>query len=91
VGWEKWDEVIGNANWAFAGAAAAVRDGKCFVQIQMTDICAHDAGVGQSYLRIHVGAVHIYLASVFMNYSTHFYDIGFKNPMSGRISNHQGG
>ncbi|MPN45563.1 hypothetical protein SDC9_193130 [bioreactor metagenome] len=44
--------------------------------------------VGQSDLRIHIGAVHINLTAVFVYDAAHFFDTDFENSMCRRIGNH---
>ena len=69
--------------------AAAVRDAKSFVQIQMTNVGAVIAGTTQTALRIHVGAVHKYLAAVGVYDVTNFADGRFKDAVCGRIRHHE--
>ena len=46
-----------------ARAAAAVRDAEGLVQVQVADVGADGARLGEAGLRVHVGAVHVDLAA----------------------------
>ena len=80
-----------DSDWPHARAAAAVRDAKSFVQIQMRNICAVIAGTRQPNLRVHVRAVQIHLSAVRMNEVANLADLLFKHAVRGRISHHHGG
>ena len=58
------DEMFRHADRAHARPAAAVRNAKGFVQIEMADVRADVAGAGEADLRVHVRAVHVNLAAV---------------------------
>ena len=73
----------------YAGTAAAVRTGKGLMQVKVADVCTDSARIGQTYLCIHVGAIHIYLCTALMNNFTYLSYFGFKDSVGGRISNHQ--
>ena len=51
-------EVTRDAYWPHARPAAAVRDRECLVQVQVAHVGANRGRTGQSYLCVHVGAVH---------------------------------
>src|SRR5262249_37754462 len=57
-------KVFGHADRSHARAAAAVRDAKGFMQIQMTNISTVIARTTQPALRIHVRAIHENLTTV---------------------------
>mmetsp|Transcript_46287 Transcript_46287/g.117179 ORF Transcript_46287/g.117179 Transcript_46287/m.117179 type:complete len:831 (+) Transcript_46287:42-2534(+) len=52
-----------HADGAHAGAAAAVRDAERLVQVEMAHVGADVARRRQPHLRIHVGPVHVHLAT----------------------------
>ena len=91
MSWQEWDEMFCNADRTYARTTATMRRSKCLVQVQVANVGANKAGICQTYLRIHVGAVHIYLCSAFMDDAADFYDFCFKNTVSRRIGNHQCG
>ena len=74
-----------------AGTAPAVRDAKCFVQIQMTNIGAVIARPAKTALRIHISAVHVNLAAVLVHDLANLADRRFENAVCARISHHQRG
>ncbi len=76
---------------ADAGAATAVRDAEGFVQIQMRDVRAPLAWLGDADQRIHVGAVGVDLTAVRMNRFADRDDVLFEHAMRGRIRHHQRG
>ena len=82
-------QMFGHTDRSHARAAAAVRDAKCFVQIQVTNIRAIIAGTTEPDLRIHVRAVHVNLAAMGMNDVADFTDSRLEHAMGGRISHHQ--
>ena len=59
--------MVGYTDRSYTWAAAAVRDAKRFVQIQMTNIGAVIAGATKTDLRIQVCAVHVNLAAMRVN------------------------
>ena len=64
VAGQKCNEMFRHANRPDARSAAAVRNAKRLVQIQMADVRADEAGRGKADLRVHVRAVHVNLAAV---------------------------
>ena len=64
---KKLDEMFGHADRSHARSAAAVRNAKRLVQIQMANIGAVIAGTAKTDLRIQVRAVHVNLAAVRVN------------------------
>ena len=61
---QKLHEMFRHANRPDARAAAAVRNAKRLVQIQMADVRADVARAAKADLRVHVRAVHVNLAAV---------------------------
>lgn len=53
-----------NANGPDSRSTTAVRDTKCLVQVEMTDVGADGARVGQADLGVQVGAVEVDLTAV---------------------------
>ena len=74
-------EMLGDGDRTHAGAAATMRNRKCLVQIDVTDIGANGSGTGQSDLRIHVGAVHVHLSAVFVHDRTDLANFFFEHAM----------
>ena len=56
--------MFGNADRADSGTAAAMRDAKRFVKIEMANIGADVARPAKADLRVHVRPVHINLTAV---------------------------
>ena len=67
MAWQKRREMCRHANWSHAGSAAAVRNRKRLVQVQMADVCADRRGTRQPDLRVHVRAVHVHLTADSVN------------------------
>ena len=88
---KKRREMLRDTDRANAGPAAAVRNAKRFVQIEMTNVRAHVARPAKPDLRIHVRAIHVNLAAVRMNNLANFADGGFENAVRGWIRHHQCG
>src|SRR5439155_4289430 len=61
---QKWDEMFGHADRPNTWAAAAVRNTKRLMQVQMANVGAVIARTAKAALRIHIGAVHVNLAAV---------------------------
>ena len=61
-------------NGTDAGAATTVGDAKGLVQVQMAHISTNSAGACEAHLRIHVGAIHVHLASSSMHQINDFLD-----------------
>ena len=83
--------MFGDADGTDAGAAAAVRNAKGLVQIQVANIGADVAGAAKTDLGVHVRAIHVNLAAVGMNDVANFADGGFENAVGGRVGDHQRG
>ena len=80
-----------HADRAHARTAAAVRNAKSFVQIEMANIRADIARPAKTDLRVHVRAVHVNLAAVRVDDLANFADGRFENAVRGRIGHHQRG
>ena len=77
--------MFGDANRANARPAAAVRDAKGFVQVEVADIRPNVAGAGQADLRVHVRAVHINLSAVRVDDVANLADGFLEHTMGARI------
>ena len=88
---QKRSEMLRHADRPDARAAAAVRDAKRFVQIQMANVRADVARPAKADLRVHVRAIHVNLAAVRMNDLANLADGRFENAVRGRIGHHQRG
>ena len=77
-----------DANRPDARSAAAVRNAKRFVQIQMANVRADEAGAGEADLCVHVRAVHVNPPPPFVDDFANFAD-GFEHAVRGRIGDHQ--
>src|SRR5213596_4192439 len=71
--------------------ASAMRDAERLVQVEVTDVRAEVSRPAQSYLRIHVGAIHVNLAAVLMDDGAYLLDSLFENAVRGGIGHHQRG
>ena len=71
-----------NADGAYSGTTAAVRHCKGLVKVEVTYISTDKTGVGDTYLTIHVGTVHVYLTTVFVDNLADFSDLYFKHTVS---------
>ncbi|KAF5050043.1 hypothetical protein DSECCO2_433580 [anaerobic digester metagenome] len=63
-------------------------DGKGFMQVEVTDIRTDVPRTCQSDLGVHIGAVHVYLSSVFVHDAYQIQDSFFKNAVCGWIGDH---
>ena len=82
------NQMSGYADRTYARSATAMGRSECLVQVQVAHIGADKSGVGQTYLGVHVGAVHINLCAAGMDNLADFHDFRFKDAMGGRIGNH---
>src|SRR5437016_14146694 len=83
--------MFGYADWSDAGSATAMRNTKRFVKIQMANVGAVIAWTAKAALRIHIGAVHVNLAAVFVHDFANLADGRFENAVRARIRDHQRG
>src|SRR4030042_2631957 len=90
MGWQELNQVCGHGNGAHARSASPMGDGKCLMQVQVASTGSQHGRIGQANLVVHIRPVHIYLSAVFMNDTSHFEDIFFKDPVCGGISDHKG-
>ena len=86
---QKRRKVRFHTNRAHAGAAAAVRNRKGFVQVQMRNVRTEFARFGQPDLRIHVRAVHVHLPTELMHDVANFHNVLLEYAVRGRIRHHQ--
>src|SRR5690606_28906635 len=77
-----------HADWAHAGTATAVRDCKCLVQVEVTNISTDESGSCESNLSIHVCAIHVDLSSMLVNYLGDFFYGFFVHTVSAGIGDH---
>ena len=82
-------ELLRHADGADARPAAAVRDAEGFVEIQVADIRADQAGRGQADLGVHVSAVHVNLAAGFVDDFTNRADRFLEHAVRRGIGDHQ--
>ena len=80
-----------HADRSHAGAAAAVRNAECLVQIEVTDVGPEVGGPAQSDLRVHVGAVQIDLTAVPVHELANLDDARLEHAVGRRIGDHDGG
>ena len=85
------NQMLGYTNRSYTWTATTVRAGKRLVQVKMAHIRTNCSRICQSYLCIHICAVHIYLSAASVNDFTYLGNITFEDTVSGRISNHQSG
>ena len=83
-------QMLGDADRAHAGTAAAVRNAERLVEVEMAHIGADVARPAQADLRIHVRAVHIHLAAMLMDDLADLLDRGLEHAVRRRIGHHQG-
>ena len=74
-------ELLSNSDRTNARAAAPVRYTKGLVQVQMANISANEARAGQPDLCIHIGPIHVDLASMSVNDFTNLHNGGLINSM----------
>ena len=84
-------EMLRDADRPHPGAAAAVWNAKCLVQIQVANVRADVARPAKADLRVHVRAVHVNLAAVFVHDLANFPDRGFEDAVRGRVGDHERG
>src|SRR5688500_8897038 len=61
------------------------------VQVEMADVGTDVAWAAQTHLRIHVGAIHVYLAAVLVDDAADLFDRPLEDPVGRRVSDHQRG
>src|SRR5258708_10743895 len=89
MSWQKRLEMFGDANWTNTWTAAAMRDAKRLVQIQMANVGAVIAGPAETDLCIHVCAIHVNLSAMCVHNVADLADGCFKNAVRAWIGHHQ--
>ena len=84
-------QVCFHTNGTHARTTTTMRNGKCFMQVQVTNIRTDQTGSGKSYLCIHIRTIHVHLSAMFVNYIRDFLYCFFIDPISTRISDHDTG
>ena len=77
-----------HTNRSYAWAAAAMWNGKGFMQVEVANICSNYSWAGNAHLGIHISAIHVHLTSAFVNKSGDFLNMTFKYAMCGWIGDH---
>src|SRR5437016_3210960 len=85
---QEWRQVALHTNGAHAGTATAVRNCKCLMEVQVTNISANEAGSREAHLCVHVRTVHVYLSAVLMHYLRNFLYRLFEYPIRRRVGDH---
>src|SRR5215468_7241097 len=81
----------GHANWPHSRTAAAVRNAKGLVEIEMANVGPKIARTAKTDLRVHVGPIHVDLPAMRVNDFADLSNGLFENAVGGRISDHQRG
>ena len=82
-------QMLCHTGGADPGASSSVGDGKGFVEIEMANIGTDVTGAAQAHLSIHVGTVHVNLASLPVHEAADFPDAFLEDAVGGRIGDHQ--
>ena len=91
VGGEEGQQVLSHANRTYTGATAAVRRSEGLVEVQVADVSADRSGVRQTYLGVHVGAVHVELSTAGMHDVAHFLDVCLEDTVRRGVGDHARG
>ena len=86
---QEWNQMLSYTDRAYTRTAAAMWWSKRLVQIQVTNVCTYKSRIGQSYLCIHVGTIHIYLCATRVDDFTDFLYFRLEDTMRWRIGDHQ--
>ena len=84
-------QVLADADRADAGAAAAVRDAEGLVQVEVADVGAEPARLGQPDHRVEVGAVDVDLAARVVHGAADLLDVDLEHPVRRRVGQHDRG
>ena len=81
----------GDTDRTDARAAASMRDAEGFVEIQVADIGSEIAGAAETDLGVHVGTVHVNLASGAVDDLADVANALLEDAVGGRVGDHEGG
>ena len=84
-------EVRADADRADARAAAAVRDAEGLVQVQVRDVAAEVARLGEADQRVEVGAVDVHLAAGVVHLRADVGDVLLEHAVRRRVGDHEHG
>ena len=84
-------QIFHHANWAYARAAAAMRNAEGFVQIQMADIAAEFTRCGYAHQRVHIRAIDINAAAVAVHQRAQLFHARFKHAVGAGVGDHDAG
>ena len=77
-----------DAACAMLAATSTMWDGKGFMEVEVAYVRTNGCGVGQPYLGIHIGTIHIYLTAMIVDQLGYVANGGLKNPMGRGVGNH---
>ena len=81
-------KVILDADGANSRATTTVRDTESLVKVQVANISAEGTRRGQTNLSIHVGTVHVDLATILVNNVANLANLGLEDTERARVGNH---
>mmetsp|Transcript_8349 Transcript_8349/g.22616 ORF Transcript_8349/g.22616 Transcript_8349/m.22616 type:complete len:321 (-) Transcript_8349:1814-2776(-) len=84
-------QVLAHADGAEAGPAATVRDAEGLVEVQMAHVRTNHPRGCQAELSVHVGAVHVDLAAVVVDYLADLLNVVLEEGARGRVGHHERG
>ena len=80
--------MLADSDGAHTRSTSTVRNSECLVQIEMADVSSKVSRRSKANLGVHVGAIHVHLASVLMDDFSHLLDSAFVFSGSGREGDH---
>ena len=91
MSWEVGHQICDNANGAYAGSAAAMRDAKRLVQIEVADVAAKLTGGGNADQGVHVGTIHIHASAMRMHQRAQLFHLRLEHAVGAGVSDHHAG
>src|SRR5690349_15244424 len=89
MSWKEWLKLIIYTDRSHARTTTTVRDTKCLVQVKVANVCADVGRRSETYLGIHVCAIHVYQAPALVNRFTDAGDRFFKHTVGRWVGHHQ--
>lgn len=86
--WDKWSKMLLESNGADTWTTSTMGNGKCLMEVQMTNICSNKTWGSETELSVHVCTVHVNLSSILMNSIANTLDILLEYTVSRWVSDH---
>src|SRR4051812_22289597 len=89
MSWEKRGQVCRHPDGTHTRSTAAMRDAESLVKVEVADVGTNISGPAESYLRVHVRPIHVYLPAVLVDDTADLPDGALEDTVGRWVRDHQ--